>query len=163
VTAAHDTRARRAAIGELVRMRRIGTQAQLRELLAARGFDVTQATLSRDLGQLRARRVSLPGGGAAYELAGAPAATGDEVDGLAALGPLVTGIVDGAAQVVVHTRPGAAPAVAALLDQARLPTVIGTLAGDDTIFIVPAKRTPPAKLARSLAALFAMEIPEEIR
>jgi transcriptional regulator of arginine metabolism len=154
-----DTQSRRAAIGQIVRTRRVGTQGELRELLVARGFDVTQATLSRDLGHLRARRVSVPGGGTAYELDGAPAAIGDEAARLAALGPLVLGIVDGAAQVVVHTRPGAAPAIAALLDQARLPQVIGTLAGDDTIFIVPDKRTPPAKLARTLATLLAKEAP----
>ena len=63
-----DTRARRALIVELVRTRHVATQGDLRDLLRAKGHDVTQATLSRDLAKLRARRVSLPSGGTAYEI-----------------------------------------------------------------------------------------------
>ena len=65
-----DTRARRALIVELVRTRHIATQGDLRDLLRARGHDVTQATLSRDLAKLGARRVALPSGGTAYEVEG---------------------------------------------------------------------------------------------
>ncbi|HEX4423427.1 MAG TPA: hypothetical protein VH165_36210, partial [Kofleriaceae bacterium] len=65
-----DTRARRALIVELVRARHVATQADLRDLLHARGHEVTQATLSRDLAKLGARRVSLPSGGTAYEIDG---------------------------------------------------------------------------------------------
>lgn len=151
---AQDTRARRAAIVDLVRARHVGTQAELGELLHARGFDVTQATLSRDLARLCARRVSLPDGGTAYELEGFPARTAAEPMQLAAMADLVVGIKDGAAMVVVHTRPGVAPAIAALVDQARLETVIGTIAGDDTIFVVPERRTTAKQLARSLEKLF---------
>ena len=149
-----DTRARRAAIVELVRTRHVATQAELGELLSARGYDVTQATLSRDLARLGARRVSLPDGGTAYELEGFGARTGAEPAQLAAMAELVVGIKDGAAMVVVHTRPGVAPAIAALVDQARLETVIGTIAGDDTIFVVPERRVSAKQLARSLEKLF---------
>jgi transcriptional regulator of arginine metabolism len=149
-----DTRARRALIAQLIRTRHIATQGDLRDLLAAHGHDVTQATLSRDLGKLRARRVSLPTGGTAYEL---DTVVPDEPPPLAALAPLVLGVREGAAIVVIHTRPGAAPAVAAQLDQARLDSVIGSIAGDDTIFLVPERRTTTAALAKTLRRLFALK------
>ena len=159
------TRPRRAAIAEILRSRPVGTQEELRELVLSRGYDVTQATLSRDLQKLRARRVSLPDGGSMYEL-GAPELSprlsprglnGSHASGLSPMRELVLGIKDGEAMVVMHTRPGAAPAIAALLDDARLPDIIGTLAGDDTIFVVPEKKTPARKLARKLSLLFALE------
>ncbi len=149
-----DTRARRAAIVDLVRARHIATQAELGELLAGRGFVVTQATLSRDLAKLRARRVSHPDGGTAYELDGFPARTQAETSQLAAMADLVLGVKDGAAMVVVHTRPGVAPAIAALVDQARLDSVIGTIAGDDTIFVVPERKVSARQLAKSLERMF---------
>lgn len=148
-----DTRVRRALIVELVRTRHIATQGDLRDLLRARGHDVTQATLSRDLAKLGARRVGLPGGGTAYEVNGFAARTGGEPSQLAAMAHLVLGIREGAAIVVIHTRPGAAQAVAALLDQARLDSIIGSIAGDDTIFIVPERRVTTAALARALRRL----------
>lgn len=152
-----DTRARRALIVELVRTRHVATQGDLRDLLRARGHDVAQATLSRDLGKLRARRVSLPSGGTAYEIDSFPARTGGESAELAAMAQLVLGIREGAAIVVIHTRSGAAPAVAALLDQARLDSTIGSIAGDDTIFVVPERRVTAATLARTLRRLLLPE------
>jgi transcriptional regulator of arginine metabolism len=152
-----DTRARRALIVELVRTRHVATQSDLRDLLRARGHDVTQATLSRDLAKLGARRVSLPSGGTAYEIDSFAARTGGESSQLAKMASLVLGIREGAAIVVIHTRPGAAQAVAALLDQARLDSIIGSIAGDDTIFVVPERRVTTATLARTLRRLFDAE------
>lgn len=142
------TTERRAAIVDLVRERRVATQGELQRLLRARGFAVTQATLSRDLAHLGARRAPLPDGGAAYEVDGMSAAPAD------AMAELVVGIRPAAALVVVHTVAGAAQAIAAQLDRARLPAVVGTLAGDDTIFVVPDARTTPKKLAALLAQRF---------
>lgn len=154
MTESSDTRARRAAIVEVIRTRHVATQAELRELLHAKGFDVTQATLSRDLAKLHARRASLPDGGTAYELEGFAARSGVESAELAAMADLVVGVRDGDAMVVVHTRPGVAAAIAALLDRARLDTVLGTIAGDDTIFIVPERRVTARALARTLEQMF---------
>ena len=137
--------ARRAAIVELVRTRPVATQGELQKLLRARGHRVTQATLSRDLAHLGARRAAA----GTYEIA-----NGRDLDAQT-LASLVVGIHDAAALVVVHTRSGAAQAVAALLDQARLPSVLGTIAGDDTIFIVPDRRTPTRALAHELERLLA--------
>jgi transcriptional regulator of arginine metabolism len=161
-----QTKPRRAAIAKILRERPVGTQEELRELVLSRGYDVTQATLSRDLQKLRARRVSLPDGGSMYEL-GSPdldvrsstrGMQGSAMSRLSPMRDLVVGIKDGEAMVVMHTRPGAAPAIAALLDEARMTDIIGTLAGDDTIFIVPEKKTPARKLARKLSLLFALEV-----
>jgi transcriptional regulator of arginine metabolism len=156
----HDPAAktRRAAIRQILRKTQVGTQEELRELVAARGFDVTQATLSRDLQKLRARRVSRPEGGATYEIDGDDPAPTAPQSLTAAMQGLVTGIAEGDALVVMHTRPGAAPAIAALLDQSRLSSVIGTLAGDDTVFVVPAKKTPTRVLAKELSRRFASEV-----
>jgi transcriptional regulator of arginine metabolism len=147
-----ETRARRALIVELVRTRHVTTQGDLRDLLRAKGHDVTQATLSRDLAKLRARRVSMPNGGTAYEIEGFAARDGESAQ-LSQMAALVLGIREGAAIVVVHTRPGAAQAVAALLDQARLESIIGSIAGDDTIFVVPERRVTTISLAKTLRRL----------
>ena len=152
-----DTRARRALIIELVRTRHVATQGDLRDLLRAKGHDVTQATLSRDLAKLGARRVSLPSGGTAYEIDNFPARTGEDPSHFVAMAQLVLAIREGATIVVIHTRPGAAPAVAALLDQARLDSIIGSIAGDDTIFVVPERRITAAVLARTLRRLLLPE------
>jgi transcriptional regulator of arginine metabolism len=148
-----DTRNRRAAIIEIIRTQHVATQSELQKLLRARGHEVTQATLSRDLAQVGARRTSLPGGGSAYEVDGIRVRSPDAAQ-LGVVGDLVVGIRDAAALVVVHTRPGAAQAVAALLDQTRVPEVLGTIAGDDTIFVVPERRTPTRTLVRRLNRVF---------
>lgn len=144
--------ARRAAIRTIIRNQRVGTQEDLRLLLAKEGFDVTQATLSRDLARLKARRVSLPEGGSVYELEEFKASA-DEAE-VAAVGRLITGVNDNDHLVVVQTLPGAASAVAVALDRARLPQVMGTIAGDDTIFIAPARRASAAGLAKHLKQLW---------
>ena len=152
-----DTRARRALIIELVRTRHVATQGDLRDLLRAKGHDVTQATLSRDLAKLGARRVSLPSGGTAYEIDTVPVRTASAPSQLATMAQLVLGIREGAAIVVIHTRPGAAQAVAALLDQARLDSIIGSIAGDDTIFVVPERGVTTQTLAKALRRILLPE------
>lgn len=140
--------ARRAAITQIVRTQRVGTQEELRQLLAESGFDVTQATLSRDLSRLKARRVSLPEGGSMYEVGEFTAP--DDPDELEQVGDFVTGMESNEVLVVVHTRPGTASAVASALDKARLPQLLGTIAGDDTIFLAPARRQTTKKLEQFL-------------
>ncbi len=142
------TRERRVAIRELLTSRPVATQEDLRELLAARGHDVTQATLSRDLAQLGARRVAQPGGGTYYELA-------DSVRAPLVLDGLVRSIDDNGTLVVIHTAPGAAQVVAGALDRARVPEVLGTIAGDDAIFVAPARGVTTLRVIRRLRELVA--------
>ena len=146
-----STEARRAAIERLLRGRRVATQEDLRHLLATQGFEVTQGTLSRDLARLGARRAPGPVGGTVYELPAENAAAAPRA--LEALNPLVLRIRDNGALVVVHTTPGAASAVALALDQARLPEVLGTLAGDDTVFVAPVQAASASRLTRTLNGL----------
>jgi transcriptional regulator of arginine metabolism len=146
------TEARRQAIRRLIQGRKVATQEDLRALLASQGFDVTQGTLSRDLARLGARRAPAAQGGTLYELPPegvAPAPPGL----LEALDPLVRGVRDNGALVVVHTTPGAAQAVALALDQARLPEVLGTIAGDDTVFVAPVQAASASRLTRVLQTL----------
>jgi transcriptional regulator of arginine metabolism len=138
---------RREAVARIIRTRRIGTQEELLDALRAAGFDATQATLSRDLARLGARRVSRPAGGTVYELADG---AGDG-NGLGALRGLVAGITANRSLVVVRTHPGSAPAIARAIDLAGLPEVLGTIAGDDTIFVAPAGELRPRRLATRLA------------
>ena len=147
-----EVHARRDAIRRLIRSQVIATQEELGKLLEKDGIEVTQATLSRDLGALAARRVQLAEGGTAYELDDAPVGGGAE--GLKAVHALVTTVDEGDAMVVLHTRPGAASIVAAAIDAGRPAGVLGTLAGDDTIFIVPARGTRPARVANHLRTIW---------
>lgn len=148
----NDHDARRATIRRIISSERIATQEALRGRVSDEGFDVTQATLSRDLAHIGARRVSLPEGGTVYELDEARIPQG--FDSLAALRGMVTSVVATDALVVVHTLPGAASAIALGLDRARLEPIAGTLAGDDTIFIAPAKGVAPGRIARQLTSIW---------
>jgi transcriptional regulator of arginine metabolism len=148
-------RARREVIRRLLRTQVIATQDELGELLRRDGIEVTQATLSRDLARLKARRVTLPDGGTVYELADAPASRGEGA--LRGVHTLVTTVDASDAMVVVRTLPGGAPAVAAAIDSTRPPGVLGTLAGDDTIFIVPEKGVKPGRVKRDLLSVWKKE------
>ena len=146
MTRANDDR--RAVIRELITTRQVSTQEQLRELLAEHGHEVTQATLSRDLAVLGARRAAQPTGGTFYELADTPRPA-------PLLFELVRTIDDNGSLVVIHTTPGAAQVVASALDRARVPEVLGTIAGDDAIFIAPARGISTARVIKKLRSLVA--------
>jgi len=137
---------RRDAVARIVRSRRIGTQEELLAALVAAGFRATQATLSRDLARLGARRVSRPEGGTVYELS---ASAGE--NGLGALRGLVQEIAANGSLVVIRTHPGSAPAIARAIDLAGISEVLGTIAGDDTIFVAPSGALRPRRVAARLA------------
>jgi transcriptional regulator of arginine metabolism len=143
---------RREAIRRLIRAHRVATQEDLRERLTSEGFDVTQATLSRDLAKIGARRVTLPEGGSTYELDGVVPAPSLEHP-LAVLRPMVVELDFNDSMVVVHTIPGAASPVALALDRARLEEVLGTIAGDDTVFVAPRRNQSPGKVCKQLKQL----------
>jgi transcriptional regulator of arginine metabolism len=145
---------RQEAIRRVLRKRAIKTQEQLVELLRAEGFDVTQATLSRDLAELGVLRVSRPEG-AVYELEPVAAqATPQQAE----LGESILSMAENDALVVMRTRPGMASALALAIDNARLPECLGTLAGDDTIFATPARGVTTRRLAQQVRALFGREL-----
>jgi transcriptional regulator of arginine metabolism len=138
-------------VARILRDRRVGSQEELLARLAAAGFAATQATLSRDLARLGARRAASPGGGPVYELP-----EEERRDGTLSLAGLVRAVSCNGALVVVRTHPGSAPAVARAIDLARLPESLGTIAGDDTIFVAPARERGAAPLAVRVRALFGL-------
>ena len=143
-----DAGRRREAVGRILRAGRVATQEELLASLRDEGFAVTQATLSRDLARLGARRVSRPDG-AYYEAGdGAPASVAAAVSGL------VSAVATNGSLVVIRTLPGSAPAVARAIDLARLPGVLGTIAGDDTVFVAPSRGRGAGSLSGRLAGLF---------
>jgi transcriptional regulator of arginine metabolism len=141
---------RRDAVARIVRTRRIATQDELLGALAAAGFRATQATLSRDLARLGARRVSRREGGTVYELADGAA----EGTGLGALRGLVARIGANASLVIIRTHPGSAPAIARAIDLAEIREVLGTIAGDDTIFVATDGARAPRALLERLRTTF---------
>lgn len=114
----------------------ISSQETLAEALADEGLAVTQATLSRDL-----RELGVAKGPAGYTLPGAPPAPASQSGDLErALKSFLLRGQTGGNLAVLHTGPGRAPLLALEIDRAGLKPVLGTVAGDDTIFI--ATRSP---------------------
>jgi transcriptional regulator of arginine metabolism len=142
--------ARHRRIRELIAAGPVESQDRLQSALRADGFDVTQATLSRDL-----RELGVLKGSEGYVLPQA-ASAGPAIaptGGLrAALESFVVAIRHGGTLVVIQTGPGQASAMALELDRARLEGVLGTVAGDDTVFIATGTAHEAGKLARELSA-----------
>lgn len=151
-------RSRHEAIKRVIDAQMVSTQEELASLLGSQGIEVTQATLSRDLAQLGAVRVHRPDGPPFYELQSAPPSQWDE-NRMRDVGGMVTNLADNDALVVIRTFPGSANAVALAIDQARLPESLGTIAGDDTIFITPARGMSTRKLAKMLRGMLALGEP----
>lgn len=146
-----DRRTRLSAIARVLAERTVGTQQELGTALTALGFRVTQTTLSRDLALLGAVRVARAGGGAVYQLGSPDGAS--ESERLREVSHLIQLLSDNESLCVVRTIPGAASTVARAIDLARLSESLGTLAGDDTIFVLPARGTSSRKLTQALRTL----------
>jgi transcriptional regulator of arginine metabolism len=152
VTAGKTQRQHRLA--GLLERHAVTSQAQLVELLAAEGVVATQATVSRDLEELGALKVRVPGGETVYaipELARNRLAPEDHLRRV--LGDWVAEVDYSAHIVVLRTPPGSAHVVGSALDRAGLEEIVGTVAGDDTVLVVAAEETGGAAVARRLAAL----------
>jgi transcriptional regulator of arginine metabolism len=146
--------ARQRALTALLRTRQVSSQARVLDHLRLQGFDATQATVSRDLEELGAVKVRGPDGRLVYALPEPEAPQGaahDEVRRV--LGASLLAIVPSGNLVVLRTPPGHANALASALDRAGLAGVAGTVAGDDTVLVVCAERTPGRAVARQLATL----------
>ncbi|EGF57129.1 arginine repressor [Actinomyces sp. oral taxon 170] len=163
--------ARHASIIQILSRERIRSQAQLRKALAQRGISTTQATLSRDLVELRATKIRAPGGELIYSMpeAGAPgqvhaAFTGTEEtdDSLRAhttprlarwCAELLVTAEWAGSQVVLRTPAGAAQLLAGAVDDAMMPGVLGCIAGDDTVLVITRSAQVAADVAGHLLAL----------
>jgi transcriptional regulator of arginine metabolism len=145
---------RQHRIARLLEQQAIGSQQLLVELLAAEGVDATQATVSRDLEELGAQKVRLPGGETAYALPELPAQQIAPVDHLRrVLGEWAVDVAASHNLVVVRTPPGCAHVVASALDRSGLDGVVGTVAGDDTMLVVVGEDHSARDVAEHLASL----------
>jgi transcriptional regulator of arginine metabolism len=125
---------RHAAIMKLVRRDRVGSQEQLRDRLRAEGFDVTQATLSRDIRELGLAKVSAPDGGSHYV---PPPEGGGIKPHLDQLLPSMFVSLDGVGPLLVlKTTTGSAQPLGLAVDHAGWSEVSGTIAGDDAILVI---------------------------
>ncbi len=153
--------ARHQRIIELLSQHAVDSQQQLRDLLADDGFDITQATLSRDLDELRAIKLTDDKGRSVYGVPNDGADPEPRVYGNTAattklrrvLAELLTSVDASANIAVIRTPPGAAGYLALAIDHVELPDVLGTVAGDDTVFIVTRESDGGHRVAEQFAQL----------
>jgi transcriptional regulator of arginine metabolism len=138
---------------QLINSGPVTSQEQLAGMLRAEGHSVTQATLSRDLRELGVMKG--PAGYAVPEHA--PATTNGDGELSRALRTYLVRAETGGNLAILHTGPGRAALLALELDRARLKPVVGTIAGDDTIFV--ATRTPKdaGKVVREIRKMAGMK------
>lgn len=145
---------RQHLIAALLSERDVASQVELLRLLAARGVEVSAATLSRDLDDLGALRVRVAGGAVTYAIPEHPVArVAPEPHLRRVLGEWMADVGSSGNLVLMRTPPGCAHVVAAALDRANLREVLGTVAGDDSLIVVAVDGTTGASLASKLRAL----------
>lgn len=149
MTDARDQRLR--TIADLIRAEPLGNQEELADRLAALGFAVTQATVSRDLEQLGAFKTRRDGR-LGYALPDQVAPT-DGPELAAVIRDWVRAVDFAGNLVVLKTPPGSAHLVGVALDRADLPDVVGTICGDDTIFVAVRDAARAPAFARRLQRL----------
>ena len=142
---------RQRMIGGWLREHKVGSQEELVAMLGLAGIAATQATVSRDLDELKAVKVRRDGA-IRYVFADQvdPGQSAAMLDRL--LAEWVTDIIEAEALVVIKTPPGSANLVANALDAAALEGVAGTIAGDDTIFVALSEGASVDMLATRLRA-----------
>ncbi|HEY2806397.1 MAG TPA: arginine repressor [Gemmatimonadales bacterium] len=142
---------RHATILHLIRDHPVDSQETLRELLEKDGFDVTQATLSRDIRELGLVKVKDSDGTGHYE---APQEAILPAPALSAMIPSLLLKTDGVGPLLVISTPtGGASALAAALDHEEWPEVLGSIAGDDTLLMITRSITDRKKLEQRVAQL----------
>lgn len=145
---------RQHRIARLLAEQVVTSQAHLVELLAAEGVTATQATVSRDLEDMGAIKVRVAGGETAYAIPELPSNQRAPEDHLRRVfGDWVVEVAHSLNLVVLRTPPGSAHVVAAALDRAGLPEVLGTVAGDDTLLVVVSEAAGGEAVAQRLADL----------
>jgi len=146
-------RARQQALSELVRTQPLASQHEIQDHLARLGYEATQSTISRDLEELGLVRIRDAGGHLRYGLPNDAAALGAASRLRTLLSEFLVSVAASGNLVVLKTTPGAANAVADVLDRAGVAGVLGTIAGDDTVLVVAAEGTKGSTLAKRLGDL----------
>ena len=145
-----ERRKRLLKVLELISTRSIRTQEELAEALAAEGWQVTQSSVSRDIAALRLVKV-----GGAYQRPPSRAAHSSDPDRRRVAEDVFGVEPSGDTIMVLHTPPGEASAVGLALDRLAWGDVLGTIAGDDTIFVAVKDATAQRRVMRELKKLIA--------
>ncbi len=146
---------RHRQIIKLIESGRISSQFDLAQQLSRVGIDTTQTTLSRDLTEIGVVKSA-----AGYQVLSAMLASSNEVSQMdrtatltATVRRLMLEVAIGGTQTVLHTPPGQASALAVEIDRVKMPGVIGTIAGDDCIFIACTTNNAAKSVARRLQSI----------
>jgi transcriptional regulator of arginine metabolism len=143
----HNAPARRTMLAKIIREQRVGRQTELVDLLRKLGHIATQSSVSRDLRELGVAKM-----GDRYVL---PETALQPKNDFSALKQFVSArLTAGTNLTVLKTAVGSAQSVAVAIDTAQWPEVVGTISGDDTIFIATAGAAAQRKLSDRLFALF---------
>ena len=147
---------RMEALKMLISSQELGSQEEVLQALAKEGFQLTQATLSRDLKQLKVAKAASMNGKYVYVLpnetmykrVSSPRSAREML-----LSPGFVSINFSENMVVIKTRPGYASSIAYNIDNSDIPQILGTIAGDDTIFLVKKEGTNPKEILRLLSEI----------
>lgn len=150
--ASSESARRLEVLRELLAAGEISTQEELVEELRAQKFIVTQSTISRDLSRLAAVKTRDATGRIVYRLP--QDASGAMMPPPADFKDLIAEILHNGSMIVIKTSPGSASLVARQLDQTKPAGILGTLAGDDTIFVAPGSAKSIPKVIEAIRAQF---------
>ncbi|MDO5396378.1 MAG: arginine repressor [bacterium] len=146
---------RQGQIIKIISEKQIKTHEQLIEELTKKGYDVTQATVSRDIKELGLVKAPSQSGGSCYSL---PTDKSENADKhLNLFSDTVRGVSSALHTVVVRTYPGMASAVAASLDTVMRADILGSIAGDDTLLIITPSEEAAVETAARLRKIFKTE------
>jgi transcriptional regulator of arginine metabolism len=147
-----NKRERQSVIRELISTRPVGSQEELRQLLAERGLEVTQSTLSRDMRDLRIARIPTQSG-VRYTTADSSSPEEGRAT-LASIFPQLFARLDAVGElIVVKTVVAGAQPIAEAIDSEGSPDVLGTIAGENTILIICRSEIARERVVKRLQAL----------
>lgn len=141
---------RHAKIKEIIEANKIETQEDLANALRREGIEITQATVSRDIKELKLMKVPDANGRYHYALPTNPTNNVPPERITRVLKEAVTNVLSSLCMVVLRTHPGMASSVAYALDYMQWPEVLGTIAGDDTVFVAVADKQAVEKFMARL-------------
>lgn len=143
---------RQGQILRIIHEQNIQTHQQLIRELNKKGFNVTQATVSRDIKELGLVKIPLPDGGSIYS---ASSNIQDDIDRrINMITDTVRSVEYAMNNIVIKTYPGMASAVAASVDSAMRGEFLGSIAGDDTLLIITSTEEKAAEISGKLRKLF---------
>jgi transcriptional regulator of arginine metabolism len=143
-----ERKKRHLRILELISTRVVRTQEELADMLTADGWEVTQSSVSRDIAALRLAKVD-----GAYRRPPPGRRAAADPDEQRIADGVLSWDTAGETLVVVHTAPGEANRVAVAMDRLAWPEVVGTIAGDDTIFIAVKDHRAQRRVTRAIRGL----------